>query len=75
MATYTVSLISLLYIYIYAELWGIIFSGGQDTVCSNKTTDIFYQPITWKLGRKYRPEVTYYYLLAATDNIGNIISG
>ena len=60
---------------LYAELWGINFSGGHESVCSNKTTVIFYQPITWKLGRKYRPEITYYYLLAANNNIISIISG
>ena len=61
--------------YIYAELWGINSSGGQDSVCSDETTDNFYQQITWKLGRKYRHEITYYYLQAAADNIGNITSG
>ena len=41
----------------------------RHNIYSHKTTDIFYQPITWKLGRKYWPEITHYSLLAATDNI------
>ena len=48
---------------------------AMTVLAPTKQLTFFYQPITWKLGRKYRPETTYYYLLAANNNIGSIISG